>query len=75
MPDVTNQDRCKWAMAAVQTFAGVTGLDTAPEADGLQTAIVDLLADLMHLCDANGLQLHELMPSAERHYAAERWGE
>ncbi len=72
--ETTNKDRAKWAMAAVQTFADVTGLDTASEADGLETTITDLLADLMHLCDANGLQLQELLERANRHYAAERFG-
>ena len=68
----TNADRCKWAMAAVQVFADATGLDV--EDDGLETAITDLLADLLHLCDKNSLQLSDLMASAERHYTAERFG-
>lgn len=63
-----NSDRAKWAKAAVQTFADVTGLDTASE---LETAIADLLADLAHLCDAEGLSLFSLLESATRHYAAE----
>lgn len=70
MADVTNQDRVKWAMAAVQVFADVTGLDTASE---LETAITDLLADMLHLCDAHGFQLAELLESANRHYVAEKF--
>lgn len=50
MADVTNTDRCKWAMAAVQTFADVTGLDTASDTE---TAIQDLLSDLMHTEELN----------------------
>jgi hypothetical protein len=42
-----------------------TGLS---EADGLDTAISDLLADLAHLCDREGLQLSALLNRAEFHY-------
>lgn len=72
IPDASepsNQDRAKWAMAAVQTFADVTGLDV--DVDGLDTAVSDLLADLAHLCDARGLSLCGLLNRAAMHYEDE----
>src|SRR5438067_3570646 len=36
-----------------------------------QTAIVDLLANVRHFCDAKGIEFHEADDSAHRHYTAE----
>lgn len=67
-PEDMNQERVEWARAAVQAFQGETGLG---EADGLDTAIMDLLADLAHLCDAEGLDFGHLLYRAEGHYTEE----
>ena len=36
-----------------------------------QTAIVDLLTNVRHFCDAKGIEFHEADDSAHRHYTAE----
>jgi hypothetical protein len=41
----------------------------------LQTDIVDVLADLRHLCDVKGWEYHLLDGRGQRHYLAEKWGE
>lgn len=42
------------------------------EARDLPSAIADLLTDLRHLCDREGLAFHELDRRAHRHYAEEK---
>lgn len=69
--DTTNNDRAKWAEAAVQAFADVTGLDTSKDADGFDTAISDLLADIRHLCDREGLDMGEMDRRAHKRYLEE----
>jgi len=71
-PDNQNEDRSKWAQAAIQTFVDITGLDT--EADGFDTTLSDLLADIAHFCDRNDLSFHDLLDRAQRHYQAETDG-
>jgi hypothetical protein len=36
-----------------------------------RTALVDLLANVRHFCDAKGIAFHEADDSAHRHYSAE----
>ncbi len=36
-------------------------------------AVVDLLSDLRHFCDANDLSYHELDRTAHHHYSAENY--
>ena len=48
-PEELNDARAMWAEAALRTFADVSGLDI--EADGWDTAICNLVADLRHLAD------------------------
>jgi hypothetical protein len=67
-PEGKNQDRAEWARAAVETFQAQTGLT---DADGLDTAISDLLADLAHLCDEEGLDFGHLIWRADNHYTEE----
>lgn len=63
-----NERRADWAQAAVTTFMKQTGLK---KEDGIQTAIMDLLADLNHLADRYGLDFAELAQNAALHYNAE----
>ena len=63
-----NDDRAEWAMKAVRTFQSATKLS---DADGLDTAIGDLIGDLHHLCDQNGFDFATLLGDGERHYAEE----
>ena len=75
MTEPTNKDRANWAFVGVKAFAEETGLDIAPEADGLETAISDFLVDLLHLCDVNELDFAELESRALRAYRDELWEE
>lgn len=70
-PEGMNKDRAEWARVAVQAFATQTGLDTDAAADGIATAITDLLADLGHLCDREGLSLPAIWQTAAMHYNEE----
>lgn len=66
-----NALRAEFAAVGVKAFAKRTGvLDEEPE-----TAISDLLGDLMHLCDALGLNFDGLVESGRQHYDLELRGE
>jgi hypothetical protein len=67
-----NPKRGQWARDAVEAFQDVTGLG---EDDGLETAIGDLLADLAHLCDAEGISFAAQLDHAKGHYEAETQAE
>ncbi|MCW0309731.1 hypothetical protein [Pantoea ananatis] len=60
------------AAAAVVTFARCRGLDS--ENDLAETAITDLLANLMHLCSAKDLPFCELLIRAGEHFRDEAAG-
>jgi hypothetical protein len=59
-----NQERASWAMIAVQSFQDETGLT----GDSLDTAILDLLGDLMHLCDVEGISFESCLERGKWHY-------
>jgi len=63
-----NTIRAEWARRVTTKFQNVTGLT---DADGLDTAVVDLLCDLAHLCDEAGLEFERLLDRAMVHYDAE----
>ena len=66
-PDGQNEDRAAWALHAVKAFQEATGSDD-------DTAIGDLLADLMHLCDRMGDRYQRWEPAlsqGQMHYEAE----
>lgn len=69
-PENQNADRAEWARAAVKEFQKQTGLD---DADGLDTAVMDLIADLAHLCDYDESlgSFEGLIARAKRHYDEE----
>lgn len=65
--DGQNDDRAEWAEEALSAFQATTGTDD-------ETAIGDLLCDLMHLCDRRGAQygsFQDALDAARSHYAAE----
>lgn len=66
---VTNNDRAGWAQAAVDAFASKTEMDRAGE--DFETIAADLLCDLMHLCDKNGVKFHEVLERGNANYQAE----
>jgi hypothetical protein len=63
-PENMNGDRAEWAAAALRHFQCCTGTD-------YDTALVDLLGDLMHWCDRNGVDFEDELSRARRHYDAE----
>ncbi|NIF03535.1 hypothetical protein F3J38_26390 [Pantoea sp. Acro-805] len=70
-----NTDRATTAAEAVWIFARRTGLDG--RGDEAFTAVQDLIANLMHLCEQEGITGGEvtfasLVSQAETHYLAER---
>ena len=65
-PEKMNDDRAKWALAAVRAFQAETGTDD-------ETAIGDLISDLMHLCDRRK-EFQEFaiaLNNGQMHYEAE----
>jgi hypothetical protein len=63
-----NAKRARWARHAVGTFQKDTGLG---DVDGLDTAIGDMLGDLMHLCDQESFDFNELIEKGRHYYEGE----
>jgi hypothetical protein len=63
-PEDMNTDRARWAYAALVAFMDVTGCDE-------QEAPGDLLADLMHWCDRNGMDFEAVLEGARTNYRQE----
>jgi hypothetical protein len=60
----TNDSRVEWADACIRTLMKQTGADR-------DTALVDLLANLMHWADSEGEQFDFALRVAKRHYEEE----
>lgn len=67
--EATNLQRADWAMVAVRAFATETGLDAS--GDETETAVADLLANLMHLCDKEGIDFDVALMRGRSHYREE----
>jgi hypothetical protein len=65
----TNNDRALWANTAVSAMALETMYD--PDAEDQETLIGDLLCNLRHLCDAEGLNFDAINAGAGRCYSEE----
>lgn len=65
----SNNDRASWANTAVQAH----GLETmdSPEDEDISTLIGDLLCNLRHLCDAEGLDFGAVDKGSHRCYMEE----
>lgn len=63
-PDNMNGKRAQWAEAALSEFKSLTGADD-------DTALYDLLTDLMHRCDRHALTFNDELDRARAHYDAE----
>jgi hypothetical protein len=63
-PEGMNNDRAEWAGAALRQFRSVTGTD-------FEDALSDLLGDLMHWADRNGVTFDDQLSCARMHYEAE----
>ena len=60
-------ERAELARTAVRARS----IETGAEDEDIRTQLVDLLADLMHLCDAESLCLGDIERIARSHYLAE----
>lgn len=63
-PEDMNEERSRWAEAAILEFQQQTGTD-------LEDAVSDLLADLMHWCDRHGSDFDHELQRARYHYDEE----
>jgi hypothetical protein len=63
-PEEMNDDRALWAAVALHRFQQETGTDD-------ETALGDLLCDLMHWCDRNDSDFDASLSTARMHYEAE----
>lgn len=68
-PDKMNDDRAEWAGAAVSTFEQQVYL--VPNCEPKQTILGDLLANLMHWCDRNGVDFNQALQVGREHYMEE----
>jgi hypothetical protein len=68
-PVARNNHRAMWADVALRAFAELTGRDV--EADGVDTAISDLLADLHHLAGRHDVSWSAVPGRADGHYTEE----
>lgn len=70
----TNADRAEWAKHALATFIARTyggdHPDTMDRGD-LETAVGDLIADLLHYTNQKGFDSDEILRSARFHFEAE----
>jgi hypothetical protein len=70
-PEEMNEERAANGLHALKAFQDLTGIDD-------ESAIGDLLADLMHLCDRMADRYDHFSVGlwrAEMHYEAETWAE
>lgn len=65
-PDNQNDDRARWAGAALEAFQKTTRCSEVE-------ALVDLLCDLMHWCDRHGADFREALNQAKGHYQEETY--
>lgn len=63
-PEGMNDERAQWAGVALRAFRDETKCE-ADEAPG------DLIADLMHWCDRNGMDFEAVLTQAREHYRVE----
>jgi hypothetical protein len=67
-PDGKNDDRAAWGGAVLATYMRITGTDD-------ESALGDLLADLMHWSDRHNNDFDAALDRARYHYDAETGGE
>ena len=66
---MTNEDRAKQARMTLDYF-----LSIFPNDDDVETLAIDLLADILHLLEQEGVDSERVLSSAESHFRAERKG-
>jgi hypothetical protein len=68
MMDVTNEDRADWAAVACEAFADITGQNMEED---LPEIIGDLIANLLHLANQQGMCAEDRLENGRMHYDAE----
>lgn len=68
MMDVTNEDRAEWARTACDAFAELTGQKMEHD---LPEIIGDLIANLLHLANLEGLCPEDRLENGKMHFDAE----
>lgn len=63
-----NLERASWALKAIEAFGETNGVSYEHEPD---SAIADLLADIMHLCDRDKIDFDAALDKGRRYYNAE----
>lgn len=66
-PEGMNDQRAEWAEDCLSHFMGLTNCERE-EAPG------DLIANIMHWCDRNGMEFDSVVTGARMHYEAETQG-
>jgi hypothetical protein len=61
----TNKDRAEWALRTVAYFTSIVG------GDDLETEIVDLIANILHLCDQEDIDHEPVLRMAAYHHEEE----
>jgi hypothetical protein len=64
----TNNDRARWANDALETMA----IETGSQQEFIEEKVSDLLCNLRHLCDAEGLNFNKVDARARINHAEER---
>jgi len=69
----TNAQRASWDEAALLAYGKRTGTVREAVGDNEDPLLIvaDLLADLAHWCDRNGIELQSAIRHAARHYQTE----
>lgn len=60
--------RVRKVIAAYNSLAGLT------KADGVETSLSDMLADIQHFCQQRDIDFDEILGRANNHFAAEFQG-
>ncbi len=67
----TNEDRAARASDVVEYYSNKPGMDPVEDA-GLKSTLQDLLADMMHLADMEGLDWDSIQTMAEVYFNEEQ---
>lgn len=75
MMTTRNEKNALRAWAALKAIEEVGLYDEEISVCSQETFITDILADLMHFCDVEGIDFADLLRVAEMHFEAEQNGE
>lgn len=70
-PEQMNDRRSEWAAHALDTFSRDTYHRPLGAGEDNETTASDLVADIRHWCDRNGVEWESVLRRAEGHYADE----